>query len=232
MKKQLVAALAAVILAVGGVFSLISYAQGADERAFQGTKMVAVLQVQTDIPAGTPVDRVQASLKIVEIPAVSVVDGALTSLDSVKGSETNASLVKGEQVLASRFGSSDPETTQPEMPAGFQEVSIVISAPRLATGKLAAGDRVGVLASYDTEADSPAVTNFALQRVLVTRVDQSTLTDQAGGAAPGFLVTFALETLDAAKLVNASEFGTVWLTLQNDKTKTGGGRRTVAEGVI
>lgn len=232
MKKQLVAAIVAVLLAVVGVFSLVSYAQGADDRAFEGTRMVEVLQVQADVPVGTPVDRLRASVKLVKIPAVSKVADALVSLDAVAGKSTNTALMKGEQVVAARFGSTAAAKAPSSVPDGYQEVSIAVSAPRVAGGKLKAGDRVGILASFQKKNGDAGDTNFVLQRVLVSRVAAAAIADAQDGAGASFLVTFAVPTMHAEKIVNASEFGKVWLTLQNDKTDTSGSRRVTAGDVI
>ena len=43
MKKQAVAALVAVLLAAVGVLALVNYANGANDRAFEGAKLVEVL---------------------------------------------------------------------------------------------------------------------------------------------------------------------------------------------
>lgn len=232
MKKRLSAAIGAVLLATAGVMLLVNYAQGANDRAFAGTTMAKVLQVQANIPAGTPVERISASVKLVRLPAVSKVAGALTSLDVVKGKTTNTALVKGEQVLTSRFGSPEATTKASGVPEGMQEVSISVAAPRVAGGKVKVGDRVGILASFPKKNGDPGDTNFVLQRVLVSRVADDVIADAGDGPSATFLVTFAVPTLEAEKIVNASEFGKVWLTLQNDKADTGGSRRVSSGDMI
>ena len=232
MKKQLIAAIAAVVLAALGVLLLVSYAQGANDRAFADVEMVEVLRVQTDVPSGTPTDRVAGSVKLVEIPAVAKVKGALTSLDVVKGKTTNAPLVAGEQVLVERFGSAASTKAASTVPKGLQEVSIAVAAPRVAGGKIKPGERVGIIASYNSKGGGVGDTNLALERVLVTRVADATITESSDGATGAYLVTFAVNAVDAEKIVNVSEFGKLWLTLQNDDTSTGGGRRLNGEDVL
>ncbi|MDQ3155157.1 MAG: RcpC/CpaB family pilus assembly protein [Actinomycetota bacterium] len=223
MKKKFVAALIAVALAAFGVLALVNYAQGANDRAFAGAEMVDVLQVQADIPAKTPSDRLKRSVKVVKVPVSARVDGALASLDAVVGKSTNSPLKKGEQLLNSRFGNVAVKSDS-AVPEGYQEISISLGAPRLVTGKLKVGDRVGIIASYDAQ-DAGVIkkTNFIKQQqVLVTRVSGSNVPDAAEGADAPALITLAVRTIDAEKIVNASEFGKVWLTLQNSKTDTGG----------
>lgn len=233
MRKQLVAAVVAVLLAVVGVFSLISYAQGANDRAFAGTKMTEVLRLTTDVPAGTPVSRVAASVENVKVPAAAVVPGALTQkqqLSKLAGQITTAPLIKGEQLVGKRFGSAEASSKKSsDVPDGMQEVSITVAKPRVAGGALRKGDRVGVIVSYARQSGQVGDTNMGLNGVLVTRVATAAAADGGGEA---ILVTFAVSTVDAEKIVNASEFGKVWLTLQNDRTDTTGSRRLSAKDVI
>ena len=222
MKKKFVAALIAVSLAAFGVLALVNYAQGANDRAFAGARMVDVLQVQADIPAQTPTDRLKGSVEVVKVPVSVKVDGALVSLDAVAGKTTNSPLKKGEQVLQSRFGGAAKAKSESSVPEGYEEISISVGAPRLVTGKLKVGDRVGVIASYDYEGFVKKTNFIKQQQVLVTRVSGSSVPDAGEGAGAPTLVTLAVRTIDAEKIVNASEFGKVWLTLQNPKTDTGG----------
>lgn len=232
MKKQAVAALVAVLLAAVGVLALVNYANGANDRAFEGAKLVEVLRVKTLIPSNTPVERMRASVELVKIPASAKVEGALTSLDSVESKSTNAPLNKGEQVLASRFGgAASTKGSGTSLPKGLQEVTIAMPAPRLATGKLKPGDRVGVMTSYtDSEGKGAAgYTNMVAGRVLVTRVSTQLGAEEGVGTS---LVTLAVNTLIAEKIVNASEFGKVWLTLQGEDADISGRKMVSGQDVL
>jgi pilus assembly protein CpaB len=232
VRKQLVAALLAVVLAVAGVLVLLSYARGANDRAYAGVKLVEVLQVQTDVPAGTPVERLEKSVKLVKIPASVRIDGALRSLDGFTSKSTNAELNKGEQLLPSRFGSKKPVETDTSVPDGYQEVTILLGPPRVPAGKLKPGDRVGIIASYKAKNGDAGYTNFLQQQVRVTRVASTALADTGGGATAGVLVTLAVKTVVAEKVVNTAEFGMLHLTLQNSKTDTSGRVRISGTDVL
>jgi len=232
VRKQLVAALVAVVLAAIGVLSLLTYAQGANDRAYAGIKLVEVLQVQTDVPAQTPVDRVANSVELVKIPASAKIDGALTSLDSLAGTSTNTALSKGEQILASRFGGDKKAKSASTVADGYQEVTILLSPPRVPGGKLKVGDHVGIVASFKRKGGEAGDSNFLEQQVEVTRVASTALADAENGATAGLLVTLAVKTVNAEKIVNTAEFGTLWLTLQNPKTDTSGRVRIHAKDVL
>ena len=92
MKRKVLALLSAGVLAVAGVFALVNYANGANERAFDGARLVDVLVVKNEIPTDTPADRLAGNVKTVQVPTTVRAKGALTSLDEVKGLSTNTAL--------------------------------------------------------------------------------------------------------------------------------------------
>lgn len=233
MRKKLLALTIAAVLAVVGVVSLVSYAQGANDRAFAGAKMVEVLVVKTAIPADTPASRITSAVETKKVPVSVRAAKALTSLDAVKSLATNVELHPGEQVLASRFGALTGKGEATELPVGMQEVSVALSAPRMPTGSVKPGDRVGLMASYTKKDNDGGYTNVVKNNLLVTRVSTSVL-NKVGAEEAGVpvLVTFAVKPLDAEKIINAAEFGKVWLTLQNSQTDTEGSKLIESKDVI
>ncbi|MCW2801489.1 MAG: cpaB [Aeromicrobium sp.] len=232
MRKQIVAAIAALVLAVLGVLALVSYAHGANDRAFKGATLVSVLQVQSDVPANTPASRLAGNVTLVKVPKVAVIPGALTTLDGVAKLSTNTALVKGEQLVRSRFGNGSATKSTSAVPPGYQEISISVDAPRALGGDIKAGDRVGVLASYNGTGGEAGPTNFLAQQVQVTRVSTGAIGKAADANGAAVLVTLAVKTLDAEKVANAIEFGKVWLTMQNDETDSHGRKVTDSKDVL
>ena len=53
INKRVVAAIAAAVLALLGIGSLVIYAHDANDRAFEGTQLVSVIRVVNEVPAGT-----------------------------------------------------------------------------------------------------------------------------------------------------------------------------------
>lgn len=235
MKKKLIAIVSAAVLAIMGIIALVSYANGADERAYDGAKLVEVLVVKTEIPAETPASRITGAVELKKVPVGVRAEGALTSLDSVRSLSTNVSLKPGEQVLKARFGAlTGKDGKSSSLPAGMQEVSVSLSVPRLPTGSLKPGDKVGFVASFAKKDNDGGYTNVVLNNLLVTRVSESALGKVGADEAAGVpvLVTFAVKPMDAEKLVNAAEFGKVWLTLQNSQTDTSGSKLIESKDVI
>lgn len=220
MKKQLIAVGAAALLAVLGVVVLVKYASDADERAFEGTELVSVVRATADVPAGTAVADLSSSIEVAKVPRAAVVPGALASLDEVQGELTNVALVPGDQLSAAKF--ADEVSGDIAVPDGMQELTIPVSGARLVGGAVGAGDTVGVFSSYDGTTGNP------INKLLVLRVDNGV----AGAEdAAGTLVTVAVTTLDAEKLVHTMEFGKIWLTKQTDATDTDGGKPITSKDV-
>ncbi|VXB69271.1 Flp pilus assembly protein CpaB [Aeromicrobium sp. 9AM] len=233
MKKKLIALLSAAALVLVGVVSLITYANGAEDRAFKGAELVEVLVVKSEIPAQTPAGRITSAVELKKVPASVKADGALTDLDGVKDLATNTNLVPGEQVLRERFGAVAGKTKSSALPPGMQEVSISVSAPRTPNGKVKAGDKVGIVASYAAKGGDGGYTNIIQNDMLVTHVSESVVGKATGeDAGVPMIVTFAVKPMDIERIVNAAEFGKVWLTAQNPQTDTDGSKLIHSKDVI
>lgn len=221
MKKQVIAALAAALLAVLGIVALVKYANDADERAFEGAELVAVVQATADVPAGTPVSDLSESVTTAKVPRAALVPGALTTLDDVQGKVTGVALVPGDQLSTVKL-SDEVAATASTLPKGMQELTIPVAGARLVGGAVAPGDTVGVFSSYDGMTANP------INGLLILRIDNGVVGEND---AAGTLVTVAVKTLDAEKIIHTMEFGKIWLTKQNDDTDTDGGKTITTEDV-
>jgi pilus assembly protein CpaB len=224
MRRRLIAAVSAVLLAVVGAAMLVTYVSGADRRAAAGMEPTSVLVVVAPIPAGTPADSLSSRITKKTLPKTAVADGALTSVADMKGKVTTTDLQPGEQLLSGRF--ADPAEIAADGPAqappGRQLVSIVLDPQRALGGHLSAGSKVAVFVSF---AD-PDTTALALRNVLVTGIqggaDSETkdgkAVDQANGSQPvqgtSVMVTLAVTPAQARKVVFGADHGTLWLSLE------------------
>lgn len=223
MNKQLLAIGAAVLLAVLGFAALFAYAKGADDRAFEGTERTTVLRVTQEVATKTPASELSAAVEAVELPKAAVVPGAVTDLSEVEGLVTRGVLVPGDQLTVAKFAQTDDVKGDTAVPKGMQELSFLLDGQRIVGGALVPGDTIGVLASYSGS------TAMAVDGVLVLGVDAGVGDAQS---VAGATVTVAVKTADATKIVNAMEFGKVWVTKQNDDTDTGGGGVITSEEVL
>jgi pilus assembly protein CpaB len=176
------------------------------------------------VAAGTRAEDLAPLVRTEQLPAKAAVAGRVTDLAALAGEVVTVDLQPGEQLLDSRFAA--PQSLQAPgtvaVPAGAEEVSVLLEPQRAVGGRLAAGDRVGVFISLDTPS-----THAVLHRVLVTQVqgapvpagsapDTGTDTASAGSEAPSasLLVTLALTAEQAEGVVFGAEHGTVWLSLE------------------
>lgn len=223
MRKQLGILGAAAVLAVLGIVALVRYANNADDRAFEGTELVAVVRATSDVPVRTAAGDLSSMVETVEVPRAAVVPNAVTSLSQVDGQVTSVALVPGDQLSSPKFAAPDTVTGEVVVPKGMQELTIPVSGARLVGGALRAGDRAGVMSSYDGRTSNP------INNLLILRVDNGVAGSED---AAGTLVTVAVGTLDAERIVHTMEFGKIWLTKQNKDTKTSGGRPISADDVL
>ncbi len=252
MKSRVLAAIAAVVLAVLGTVVLTAYVGGADQRALQGAASVQVFLVRSPIAAGTTADKLADLVTQQAVPAKAEAAGAVTALDTLAGRVASVDLVPGEQLISSRF--MDPASLkaktaagQIDVPAGMQEVSILLDPQRVVGGQLAAGDTVGVYISLDGALNGTPpgpVTHLTLQKVLVTAVDgavaktpPSGSSDKSGSTpstAPTgtVMVTLARPGSEVEKIVFASEFGKIWLSKEPASADEGGTRKVTKDVVF
>ncbi|UKA70031.1 Flp pilus assembly protein CpaB [Arthrobacter sp. FW306-06-A] len=237
MKSRMLAGTAAVALALVGALLIIVYANGADARAMASTNPKKVLVVQKAIPAGTPVNDMTASLVIEDVPAAGVATTALTSLDGKGGTVAAVDLVPGEQLLAERLVTpKDAKASgSVKVPAGLQEVTFELEAKRVVGGRIEAGDHVGVGFSFGAEkakAGEPT-TQLTLRKVLVTAVQRApqATAKPTDGTNPqdttlpqgSFMITVAVNDIDATKIIYSSNNGDLWLTKEPLDAQDNGG---------
>lgn len=217
-KKRVMAAVMAVLLAVVGIGALVMYTKGAQDRAFAGRETVSVLQVKERVPAGTKASDLEDKLERVKLPRAAVPDDIVKNIDDLGSRVTTATLVPGEVLVGARFTGSPTlkGSGAIEVPRGLQELTVELSSTRVVGGAVQPGDFVGVLASYELD----KTTNFAVNKVLVLAVNGGVASAEAaaGGAVQ---IRLAVESEAAEKIVNAAEYGKVYLTRQNGGAETG-----------
>jgi pilus assembly protein CpaB len=239
LKRRLVAAVLALVLAGAGAVLLMGYVKGADRRAMAGMETANVLVVSALIPKGTAADALTKLVATEVLPAKAVAAGTVSSLAAIAGLVATTDLQPGEQLFASRF--VDPatltDTDAIEIPAGMQQVSVPMERPRMLGAMLSPGATVGVFVSLPRDGEQAPLTHLVLHQVLVTSVGgdlpalPSDGEDQASEPADMVSVTFALSAPDAEKLVFGAEHGRLWLSLEPADATTSGTRVVTAGNV-
>lgn len=231
MKTRLLGGIVAIVLAIAGTLLLVTYVQGSEARAQKDLQPVDVLVVQSKIPAGSDLQTVKSAVKLASLPAASVPNGALKSLDGLDGKVSGVDLLPGETLLGARL--VDPESLAAPgsvpVPAGLQEISVHLDAQRVVGGRIAAGDTVGVVVLLDDSAAQGSAGGSAqmvFHKVLVTSVQRAASQSKSTGSQTqsgqeqantqlpdgAFIVTLARNDVDATKIAFGAKYGDIWLT--------------------
>ena len=253
MKSRLLAGVAAVVLAIVGAMLVMSYAQGADQRAVKNLEPVSVLVVKTAIPAGTPVEAMSASLSTEQLPAAAVTASSLKSLEDFQGKVAAVDLIPGEQLVTGRL--VEPENLKSvgsvDIPAGLQEVSFKLEPDRVVGGRLVPGDYVGVFVSMDNgglaDKTDRETTKLTVRKALVTAVQRAPETTPKAQPTPtasptadprdttlpvdSLMLTVAVTDVDAAKIIFAAEYAKMWLS-KEPLDATDGGPRVIQRSEV
>lgn len=228
MRRRSFAMVGAIVLALIGTFTIVSYVQGADDRALAGESVVKVLVVQEQVPPGTPAVDLGDRVALEPVAEKVKADGAITNVKQLGSQVASATLVPGEQIVEARFVAASAyraSGTAVTVPEGLLQTTVALDPQRAVGGVLSPGAKVAVVASFT----SPEQSSIILHKVLVTNVqlaedqdDGSTNTDNADSsnqAKPGeaptgqLLVTLALDAAAVERVVFAAEHGTLWLSL-------------------
>lgn len=241
MRIRIIGAIIALLLAVVGGVVLFLYVRGADQRALDGAQLVEVYVVTEEIPAGSDAEAVADSIAVEELPAMAVVEGAVTSLSQIEGLVSTTALLPGEQLIQARFEDPDVLAAQGDVPVpeGLQEVTIALPVQRVVGGTVTPGSEVGIVISTGRDGGT---TQFVLNRALVTRVQGGTTyvaSADEEDAAPvtALMVTLALSTADIEKVIWAAELqedgaAGIWLTLQSDGAVTDGSQTVNGDNIF
>jgi pilus assembly protein CpaB len=241
MKRRLLTAVAALLLAGVGAVLLLGYVRAADDRAMAGMQTTKVLVVTAFIPEGTPAEALVTLVMLKTLPAKAVAAGTLTDLTSIVGRVSTVDLLPGEQLMGSRF--IDPATLEDpgviKVPKGMQQLSVAMERPRMLGGLLTPGATVGVFVSLAKDGDLPPQTHLVLHKVLVTQVGEADppVGDaepeaKAGVPSDTVVVTFAVKARDAEKIVFGGEHGRLWLSLEPSDARTKGTQVVTPENVF
>ncbi|GER21622.1 hypothetical protein NCCP1664_01190 [Zafaria cholistanensis] len=222
-------------MAIVGAVLLFNYVSAADARAQKDLEPVTVLVASRDIPAGTPVEELASSLETRSIPGAAIAPGALSSLADITDKVVASEILAGEQLLDAKLVAESALLTPGavQVPAGLQEVTILLEPERVAGGNLKAGDKVGVFTNFSVkekgseDAEEVKLSKHLYDGVLVTAIQiapsEQTATPEGTTALPSgsAYVTLGVDSVQATKIVHTQIYGELWLSKQNDDTNPG-----------
>jgi pilus assembly protein CpaB len=249
MGRRTIGILVGLLLATTGTVLLVLYVGGAENRALQGQRVIEVLVADVVIPRGTPATELDGLVRPLRVPEVAQVPGSLNDLGALDPQTVaTVDILPGEQLTVARFLPASELNLRGgvDLPEGLQELTLALAAQRVVGGSVAAGDLVGVVASFDGSSivgapstpasdvpedvapgeELPDTTSFLLHKILVTQVSGGSTTNSgladAGEQAPQLspegtiYVTLALDAPQVERTVFAAEFGRLWLTAEPD----------------
>jgi pilus assembly protein CpaB len=226
MQSRVLAILIAVVLALVATGALVVYVNGADRRAIANQEPVAVLVAKETIKAGTSGEDAQ-NLKLVApklVPRESAVVGAFRSWSQLEGKFAAVDIMKGEQLLPTRWVGADEVEGRGLLPIpdDHQALSIGLDVTRQVAGFVTPGDNVGIVLTLPGGAGG-SKTRFLLQNVRVLAVGATALssrTAQGGGGRVNqkgsqsvTAITLAVKKQYVESVVHAAVDGDIYLTL-------------------
>lgn len=157
MLRRVLAALVAVVLAVVGIWLVISYANNADERALAGLETEPVVVATGPIPRGTDSTEMQELIEVQDVPVRYQLDDVFSEISDLEGLVAARDIAIGEQLR--RAVLVTPEQlrargtfTLPAEAQDLHQLTVPLENPRALGGSIAPGDLVGIFGSFDIEA--------------------------------------------------------------------------------
>jgi pilus assembly protein CpaB len=227
MKGRGLVVFLALVMATLATVGVFLYTQNADKGQPVG-EMVAVVVSNVDIPANTNLNVLitDDQFKIIQVPEVAAVEGAVTSVDQLRDKTNSLPILAGEQIPVARI---QGEGTVPGgalgIPNGHEAITVSVDAPRAIAGAIGVGDNLTVYGTYSgfqTPAGKkiPTMTSVLVPLAEVLAVyqpnygDSGTLATSGSQRGSGTIsLTLALTPVDAQRMVFTMETGSVWFGL-------------------
>jgi pilus assembly protein CpaB len=225
LTKRSAALVVAIVLAALATIALVSYVRGVEDRAYAGVETVKVFVAKDTIPTGMSADEAiqNALIGTTTIPRKVRSDGAIVSLDEIKGKVAQVTVFKGEQIVGPRWGAPGQAGSTLAIPADKQAMSVEVGIPPGVAGFIQEGSYVSIIAKLAQAqgAGQPQAgdrVQFLLQDVQVLKTGVRTVVtpgekEQPQQVTSNVLLTLALTPSQAEKLAYAVFEGDIYFTL-------------------
>jgi pilus assembly protein CpaB len=242
MTRRLITIGLAVLLAVLGTAGVLLYVKQADARALAGQQAVTVLIAEKRVPQGTSAKDAedQGLLRTDKLPAASVPDGALTSIDAgLESLVASAEIPAGMVVLRPMLVPAAQIVSGVAIPDGKIAITVSVDAQERVGGLVQVGSKVAVFDTFnvlDGHGITPSgdglqeryeynkATRLLLPSVEVIGIRMDTIgtgssgrqavaDDETAQTTVKALVTFAVDQVEAEKLIHAQQTGALYLAL-------------------
>lgn len=237
MKTRGIAGLLAILLAGLATTAVYLYVKGLKQEDRTSAQSVQVVVSHSDISAGTALDPLidQGQFELKAFPAPTLVQGAVTSLEQLRGRTTTSGILAGEQVSLARLQGSTARTGgQLGIKDGYQALTLSLDAPHAGGGYIQQGDHITIYAEGDvsfvkgrfdkllgqtTQVPTTDIGEWAFTVVPDVRVlrvfnaASNTASTGVEGSAANLQITLELLPADVPRVMLASEQFSMWLGL-------------------
>lgn len=227
----------ALVLAALAAGAVILYTNGVKEEAVSGGELTTVIVATQEIPANTALNPLIASggFKELSVPNDAVVDGAVTSLDDLKGRTTTSPLLSNEQISVADLDTGEaPAGGALGISKGHLGLTFTLNAPQGGFGYIQRGDNVSIFATYNGTSiipgsieelvsgnapdsakrqELPDFTATIIPTVRVLAVENPGVDEEGNKRGETVTLTLDLTPEDAQSLVFATENALVWVGL-------------------
>ena len=151
MRRRLVAALAALMLAAVACVAVVAYVRVADRRAIAGQEAVWTLVATKRIPVGTTGAQIRDGgyTRRTAMPAAAVPQDAVAAIDDqLAALAVTADLQSSQLLLRGMFGDSTRVSGGLAMPEGKMAVSVELTAAARVAGFVRPGSKVAVFDTF------------------------------------------------------------------------------------
>jgi pilus assembly protein CpaB len=230
MDRRRVLLVAAAVIAALGTLLVFLYVRGADQRANDKFQAVKVLKAVKQIEPGEKVADAQAAGKFEQssVDQGSRLPDALDSLAAIDGQIAKTTIYPGEQIVASKFGTTAASASSLTIPKGMIAMSINLTDTARVAGFVNPGDKVAIFTNSSGGAGLGSFTRLLLNDIEVigvgtTTVVSTTTTDSTGAQTteqlPRTLFTLGVTQAQAEKLMFATGNGELVFGLLNKDSK-------------
>jgi pilus assembly protein CpaB len=215
----------AIILAAAAALLVVVYVNGYQSDVNGRSNEVSVLVANQTIPQLTPGNQVVEATMYREttVPKSSLVDGAVTDPDQLKGLVARNDVYPGEQLTTNQFVKSDTNSVSVNLKPNQRAIDFPAEPGQGLVGRLQVGDHVDVVASFEVVPVDPStglprqggqsipVTKTIAKDALVLSVPA---TSDTSSQAKDPVLTLAIGVDDVQHVVFAQEKGDIYFVLR------------------
>jgi Flp pilus assembly protein CpaB len=224
MKTRGFATVLAILLAAVATGAVYLYVKGVKQENRTAAGSAQVLVSKADIPAGTALDPLitQNTFELKSFPGNGLVQGAVTSVEQLRGHSTSSAIIAGEQMTLARLNGTTARTGGIlGIKNGFEALTVALDAPHGGGGFVQPGDHVTIYASGSgSQKSNTAITLIPDVRVLNVLSGTATGTTTGGGVQPtsaALQITLEVTPQNAERIIVANTgsggAGTMWMAL-------------------